>query len=311
MVSKKVVLVILSMLVLTPCITAQTRLSYADTTRPVLDWQTNQPWVGPNIVYGYGERFDLPVNPGNIDSVDFVIDSFGSDSIGILLAKDTIRQYTDNIDHITVFEHVPNIIDVNGQIDSEGIFAQKIIYKQGVITGTRTHVSFARAEVPDSFFVLLTNNYNEINQYRSFQLPYEDIQLSRSVFLSFDAADDLYFAAMLNKSFEADNAPIYAEMDIGITYENADGVQVHLSPSPAMVAFPDPAPVGHKISISGTGPFLSCEITDDAGRIVREVHSNDNIPLTQLSTESLSSGAYNVRLIDAGGKMSFVNFIIR
>ncbi len=295
--SKKIVLAFLMTVALTQCAFAQTRLSYANTTGTIYDWQTDLPWVGPEIVYGYGERFDLSVNPGTIDSVDFVIDSLGSDSIIIELLKDTILEYD------TVHEHVPNL--------TSDPIAKITVYKESIIPGSRTHVSLARTVVPDSFFVVLFNDSNVVNEYRSYQIPPENVRLSHSVFLAVDTeygSGD--FTAFLDQSFQSGNTVLYAEMDIGVTYENADGVKTHLSPSPVSATVsPDPAPAGNPVRVSGAGSYVSAEIVDEAGRIVRTLHTNENTPITEIPTQGLSSGVYNVVLFSSDGIMSSVKFV--
>ncbi len=292
---KKNVLTLLLIGSLSPCAIAQTRLTYADTTAPGIDWPTDLGWAGPEIIYGYGERFDLPVNPGTINSVDFVIDSLASDSIVLELLKDTILDY-DN-----VYEHVPNL--------TSDPFAQITLYKESIIPGSRTHVSLARTIVPDSFFVVLVNDSNVVNEYRSYQAPPENVSRFRSVFLAVDTeygSGD--FTAYLDRSFQSGNTVLYAEMDFGVTYEGSDGVQVHLSPSSVTpVVFPNPAFAGNHVSVSGTRAFVFAEIMDD---VVRTLHATAGAFSTLISTKGLSSGIYNAILFHSDGSSSSVKFVI-
>ena len=297
--TKKSILTLLLIGALSPCVIAQTRLTYANNTAPVIDWPTDLLWVGPEIVYGYGERFDLPVNPGTIDSVDFVVDNMGSDSIVLELLKDTILLYS------TVYEHVPNL--------KSDPFAKITVYKKSIIPGSRTHVSLARTVVPDSFFVVVINDSNVVNEYRGYQTPPVNLSLFRSVFLAVDTeygSGD--FTGYLDRAFQDDigNA-LYAEMDVGVTYEGTDGVQVHLSPSTsAAIAFPNPVPAGNPVLVSGAGPFVSAEIIDDAGRIVRTLHKGAGESTTQLSSQGLSPGVYNAILFHSDGSTTSVKFVI-
>ncbi len=295
----KRILTLLLICGLAPSAIAQTRLSYADTMAPVIDWQTDMPWVGPEIVYGYGERFDLPVNHGTISSVDFVIDNLGSDSIVLELLKDTILDY-DN-----VYEHVPNL--------TSDPFAKITVYKKSIITGSRTHVSIARIVVPDSFFVVLVNDSNVVNKYRSYQTPPENVGLFRSVFLAVDTAHGSgVFTAYLDRAFaDANNNAIYGEMDIGVTYENTDGVQMHLSPlSVSVEVWPNPAPIGNPIRLSGVDSVISAEVVDAAGRIVQNYRINDKNSITEVPTQGLSAGVYNVILFHSDGTTSSVKFVV-
>ncbi len=280
---------------------SQTRLTYADTTGTIFDFETNTPWSGPELVYGYGERFDLPDNSGTIDSVDFVIDALGSDSITLELMEDTILDYAS-----LIYEHVPNL--------TSSPFAKVTIYKQSIVPGSRTHVSLSRTVVPDSFFVVLYNDSNTVTEYRSYQVAPENIQLSHSVFLVVDTeygSGD--FAAYLDKSFETGigDTLLYAEMDIGVTYEGTDGVQVHLSPSSSSVAvWPNPAPVGNPIRLSGADSVISAEVVDEAGRIIHTYRVNESNSLTEIPTQGLSSGVYNVILFHSDGTTSSVKFVV-
>jgi hypothetical protein len=298
MYSKKNILFILLIVTLSPCAIAQTRLSYADTTASVIDWQTNMTWVGPEIVYGYGERFDLPVNPGTIDSVDFVMDAIASDSIVLELLKDTL------VDYAGVYEYVPSL--------TSDPYAKITIYNEEIIPGSRTHVSLARAVVPDSFFVVLINDSNVVNEYRGYQSPPENILLTHSIFLVVDTeygSGD--FAGGLDRSFQNGDTFLYAEMDIGVTYEGIDGVQEHLSPSSVAVeVWPNPATIGNPIRLSGADSVLSAEVVDEAGRIVRNYHVDTNNSLTEIPTQGLSSGVYNVVLFHSDGSASSVKFVV-
>ncbi len=284
---------------LTPRGLAQSRITYADTTDPIIDWQTDMQWVGPEIVYGYGERFDLQVNTGTIDSVDFVVDGLGSDSIILELMKDTI------VDYVGVYESVPDL--------TSNPFLKITIYNESIKLGSRTHIALPRAVVPDSFFVVLINDSNVVNEYRSYQTQPENLGVFRSVFLSVDTqygSGD--FAAYLNRAFsDSNNNPLYAEMDIGVTYESSEGVQMHLSSSPVSIeVYPNPAPSGNPIRLSGDGSMVYAEVLDDAGRIVRNYRINENLPITEIPTQGLAAGMYNAILFHSDGNSTSVKFVV-
>jgi hypothetical protein len=285
---------------LTPCAIAQTRLTYANTAGAIFDWPTDLDWAGPFVVYGYGERFDLPVNPGTIDSVDFVMDGIASDSIVLELLKDTLVNYDG------AYELVPSLTSVP--------YAKTTIYNEEIIPGSRTHVSIARTVVPDSFFVVLINDSNIINEYRSYRVSPENVQLSHSVFLAVDTeygSGD--FTASLDKSFATNigDTLLYSEMDFGVTYEGTDGVQEHISSSPASAkVWPNPAPRGNQIRLSGADSVISAEVVDEAGRIIRNYQVGNNNSLTEIPTQGLSSGVYNVVLFHSDGSTSSVKFVV-
>jgi hypothetical protein len=300
MLLNKIVSGLLLTVALSPCAIAQTRLTYANTAGAIFDWPTDLDWAGPFVVYGYGERFDLPVNPGIIDSVDFVMDGIASDSVVLELLKDTL------VDYDGVNELVPSF--------TSDPYAKITIYNEEIIPGSRTHVSLARTVVPDSFFVVIFNDSNIINEYRSYRVSPENVQLSHSVFLGVDTeygSGD--FTAYLDKSFATNigDTLLYSEMDFGVTYEGTDGVQVHLSPSSVPVeVWPNPAPTGNPIRLSGADSVLSAEVVDEAGRIIRNYQVGNNNSLTVIPTQGLSSGVYNVVLFHSDGSASSVKFVV-
>jgi hypothetical protein len=300
MISKKILFALFLIASLGSEVIAQTRLSYGDTTGSFMDFPTNlatrNSQGDSGVIIGYGERFDLPPGKHILDSVDFILDSIGADSSII----DIVPVMT------FVSSNGPELLP-----DFSDFHAIKRIYTSTkFVAGSRTTVSCGKINVENPFFVFLVSNHGS-NKYRaSKQTIAVALDTVRAAVVALDTKPP---ASIFTELVDGNLVPsgVNIDMDIGITYENADGVQVHLSPSTSpAIAFPNPATSGNPVSVSGTGPFVSAEITDDVGRIMRTLHGDSGTSTTQLPTQGLPAGVYNVILFRSDGSSSSVKFVI-
>jgi len=282
--------------------TAQTHLFYGDTTSPFIDLATEDT-VGNSlgdsgVIMGFGERFDLPPGKHLLDSVDFIVGSNGDYSIVIEIAP----AMTFNSSNGPVL--LPDFNDPN----AKGL---NTLSSKATVPSARTSVSCGKSNVGNSFFIVLVGDPGSTQKYRaSKQIANVHLDTVRGALVAIDSKKGLLFTELIDGNLVPSGVNV--DMDIGITYEDAAGVQAHLSPSPVSVAvWPNPAPVGYPISVSGIGPFTSAEIIDDVGRVVRTLHGDSNASTTQLPTQGLLAGIYNAMLHHADGATSSVKFMLK
>jgi hypothetical protein len=282
-------------------VNAQTHLSYGDTNGPFIDFTTdstisNSP--GDSLVISaFGERFDLPTGMEILDSVDFIIDSFGTDSISIDIVPAIASQTNNGSELLPDFSN-PN---VNKTFH---------FYKES-IHGSRASVSCGKIMVDNTFFILLANAFGSVTYRANKQTANVNLDTARSVYVAADT--ESFPFPIFTKLVDGNLMPVgvNVDMDIGITYENAEGVQVHLSPSSVTTTvYPNPAPIGNPIQLSGADSVISAEVMDEAGRIVRNYHVGASNSLTELPTQGLSSGVYNVVLFHSDGSATSVKFVV-
>ncbi len=277
---------------------SQTRLSYADTTGAATDFQSALVFNGSYLIWGYGERFNLPISSSKVESVDFVLDSVGSDSLSVFLIEDSI--FTTGVGPV----HLPNVFTAVP-------YASISFSSKNITAGSRTYVNLNNITVPDSFFVLILGHLGSMDNFRAFESPNESLILDRAVFISGNPQTGLVSDYLVDPNFViADDSNI--DMDIGITYENAAGVRTHISPASSdLVAFPNPTKFGNPVRLSGSFSVISAEVLDATGWTVRDYHSNGDGYLTEIPTAGLSSGVYEAILLSDDGNSSNVKFVVQ
>ncbi len=302
MILKKIAFALLLVASLGSEVFAQTRLSYGDTNGPFIDFPTNLALdsqnEGDSIVIGYAERFDLPPGIEILDSVDFIIDSIGTDSTFIDL-NPVMTVETSNS-----FELLPDIFSTFTMLLNQ-------ISDQSVVPGSRTTVSCNQINVSNSFFIFLVDGLVGMgNTYRAIKRTSAvDLDTARAALIVNDNEYPFVYTELVDSALVPSGVNV--DMDIGITYEGSDGVQVHLSPSSyTVIAYPNPAPVGNPIRLNDADSVVSAEVVDEAGRIVRNYQVGNNNSLMEIPTQGLSSGVYNVVLFHSDGSATSVKFVV-
>jgi hypothetical protein len=232
--------------------------------------------------------------------VDFIIDSVGTDSTFIEMESVATAQTSNGL------ELLPDIFDASGDD-----MVLNGISDQSVVPGSRTTINCNQINVPNSFFIFLVDGRVGMgNTYRAIKKTSSvNLDTARAALIVNHNEYPFVYAELVDGNLVPSGVNV--DMDIGITYENSDGVQVHLSPSSVPVeVWPNPATIGNPIRLSGADSVLSAEVVDDAGRIVRNYQVGANNSLTEIPTQGLSSGVYNVVLFHSDGSASSVKFVV-
>ncbi len=302
MVSKKIVFIMFLIVSFGPEGIAQTRLSYGDTTGPFQDFPSNLAIDshGDSVIIGYGERFDLPPGKEVLDSVDFIIDSLGADSniidmvpVMTVMSSKGPELLPDVLSHDTINNRRLNPVSINP------------------VPGTRSSLSCGKINVENSFFIVLINpRLGKGNTYRAIkQATAVDLDTARAALIVNYQEMPFVFTELVDGNLVP--AGVNVDMDIGITYEGTDGVQVHLSPSSvSTTVWPNPALIGNTVRLSGVDSVISAEVVDEAGRIVHTYRANESNAITEIPTQGFSSGVYNVVLFHSDGTTSSVKFVV-